>query len=54
MKAANNQSTFNAGQLATLRAIANECPYEYGIAVYEARMLVQPYDSLLTVYPGRR
>jgi hypothetical protein len=46
----NNQTTFDAGQLATLRAIANKCPYEYGIAVYEARMLVQPYDSLLTVY----
>jgi hypothetical protein len=50
MKSQNNQSTFDASQLATLRAIANQCPYEYGIVVYEARMLVQPYDSLLTVY----
>lgn len=50
MKSQNNQPTFNANQLSTLRAIANECPYEYGIAVYEARMLVQPYDNLLTVY----
>lgn len=46
----NNQILLDAAQLSVLRGIANECPFEQGVAVYEARMLVQPYDNLLTVY----
>lgn len=32
-------------QLSTLQAIAVECPYTEGTAVYDARVLVAPYDS---------
>lgn len=30
----------------TLESIANECPYEYGVAVYLARTLLAKYDSI--------
>lgn len=40
----------DAGQLNTLRTIANECPFIYGDAVYQARMLLHPYDSIGTEY----
>ena len=46
----NGQELFDASQLATLRTIANECPFEYGDAVYSARVLLQPYDSIGTDY----
>ncbi len=32
-------------QLSTLQSIATLCPFEDGMAVYQARMLLQPYDS---------
>ncbi len=32
-------------QLSTLQGIAAECPYTEGTAVYDARVLVAPYDS---------
>ena len=44
------QDFLDASQLTTLRIIANECPFEYGDAVYSARVLLQAYDSIGTEY----
>jgi hypothetical protein len=41
----NGSTTLSQQQIAVLQNIAVLCPFEDGMAVYQARMLLQPYDS---------
>jgi len=41
-----NHGALSPGQLASLQTIANKCPFEDGNAVYEARVMLFPYQPL--------
>ncbi len=45
--AATKHADFTAIQLSTLETIAAQCPYEYGIGVYLARLLLTEEDTVL-------
>ena len=48
--ALNNAEQLTTEQISALEVIAHECPYVYGPAVYQARAMLAPYDTLGTNY----